>query len=77
MKITYDPNADILQIAFFQGAVEETTQISRGVILDYDGDGRVVGLELRKASQRMDNPYEVSYLVGTANLDKPQPKVSD
>jgi uncharacterized protein YuzE len=73
MKIVYDPDADMLQISFSSHAVEETTQISPGFILDYDEDGRVVGLELRKASEKMDNPYAVNYLVGQANREKPQP----
>jgi uncharacterized protein YuzE len=77
MKIVYDPDADMLQISFSAHAVEETTQIAPGFILDYDEDGRVVGLELRKASQRMDNPYTVNYLVGQANREKPQPVSRD
>lgn len=77
MKIIYDADRDILQITFLQGAVEETTQIAPGFVLDYDGDGRVVGIELRRASKRLDNPYDIHYAVGPANVDKPQPKVND
>ena len=77
MKVTYDPQKDILQIAFSSRLIEETTQITPGMILDYDEDGRVVGLELRKASERVDNPYEIKYQVGEADQSKPSAKVSN
>jgi uncharacterized protein YuzE len=73
MKIIYDQEKDILQIALVDTNIEETAQIAPGLILDYDGDGNVIGLELRKASQKVDNPYAICYLVGEANTDKPQP----
>jgi len=77
MKVVYDPDNDILQIAFVETIVEETAQIAPGLVLDYDVDGNVIGLELKKASEKMDNPYTVSYLVGEANFDKPQPNTKD
>jgi uncharacterized protein YuzE len=74
MKIIYDPNKDILQIAFVETTVEETAQIAPGLVFDYDEDGNVIGIELKKASTKIDNPYAISYLVGEANVDKPQPQ---
>jgi uncharacterized protein YuzE len=74
MKVIYDPDKDILQITFIETTIEETAQIAPGLVLDYDVDGNVIGLELKKASTKMDSPYAISYLVGKANFDKPQPK---
>ncbi|NEP60014.1 MAG: DUF2283 domain-containing protein [Symploca sp. SIO2G7] len=71
MKVIYDPDRDILQIAFVSTIVEETTQISPGLVLDYDGDGQVVGLEIRRASTKTDSPYAISFNIGQANLNKP------
>jgi uncharacterized protein YuzE len=76
MKVTYDSDQDILQISFNKRLVEETTQIAPGLILDYDEDGRVIGLELRQASKKVDNPYEMTYLIGEANGDKPPAKIN-
>ena len=73
MKVIYDPDKDILQIAFVKAVIEETTQISPGLILDYDEDGQMVGLEIRRASVKTDSPYAISFNVGEANLNKPQP----
>ena len=50
MKVIYDPDQDILQIALVSAVIEETTQISPGLVLDYDEDGQVIGLEIRKVS---------------------------
>jgi len=77
MKVVYDPDKDILQIAFIEATVEETAQIAPGLVLDYDEDGTVIGLELKKASTKVDSPYAISYLMGEANVDKPQPNAQD
>ncbi len=73
MQIIYDPDRDILQIAFNQSEVGETARVSPNMILDYDDDGLVVGLELRQASKRVDSPMSVTFTVGDADLEKPQP----
>jgi uncharacterized protein YuzE len=54
--------------------VEETAQIAPGLVIDYDGDGNFIGLEITNASTKVDSPYTISYLVGEANVDKPQLK---
>ncbi|MEM9264596.1 MAG: DUF2283 domain-containing protein [Cyanobacteria bacterium P01_F01_bin.13] len=77
MKVVYDPDKDILQIAFVATVIEETTQIAPGLVLDYDEDGQVIGLELRKASTKVDNPYAICFDVGQANLNKPLPSIKE
>jgi uncharacterized protein YuzE len=77
MKVVYDLEKDILQISFIETIIEETAQIAPGLVFDYDEDGNVIGLELINASTKVDNPYAISYLVGEANVDKPQPKARD
>lgn len=77
MKIVYDSDKDILQLSFNQAMVEETTQIAPGLVADYDEDGKIIGIELRKASIRVDNPYEITYSLGEANASKPPAKVSE
>ena len=63
MKVTYDPEVDVLRILFRDVPVEESDQDKPGVILDYDKDGNIVGLEVLNASQRLDNPKGVDYAV--------------
>ena len=63
MKVTYDTEVDVLRIIFSQSAIEESDEDKPGVILDYDKDGNIVGLEILDASKRMENPKSLDYSV--------------
>ena len=63
MKVTYDPETDILRIVFTQGRIEESDEDKPGIILDYDDKGDVVGIEVLDASRRNENPRSVEYSV--------------
>jgi uncharacterized protein YuzE len=63
LKVTYDPEVDVLRILLSDAAIEESDEDKPGVILDYDKDGNVVGLEILEASKRMANPRSVEYAV--------------
>jgi uncharacterized protein YuzE len=65
MKVTYDPEVDVLRIIFSNSPVEESDEDKPGVILDYDKDGNIVGLEVLDASKRIENPRSVEYAVMT------------
>ena len=54
MKITYDKNVDAMTILLANLDIEETRDIAPGVYVDYDAEGRVVALEILKASQKCD-----------------------
>ena len=61
MKITYDPEVDVLRIIFSNAPVEESDEDKPGVILDYDRTGNVVGLEILDASGRVEDPRSIEY----------------
>jgi uncharacterized protein YuzE len=63
MKVTYDSEVNVLRILFRDALVEESDEDKPGVILDYDKDGNVVGMEVLNASQRVENPRGVDYAV--------------
>ncbi|HSH39856.1 MAG TPA: DUF2283 domain-containing protein [Chthoniobacterales bacterium] len=63
MKVTYDPEADVLRILFRDVPVDESDEDKPGVILDYDSEGNLVGMEVLNASQRVENPRGVDYAV--------------
>jgi uncharacterized protein YuzE len=63
MKVTYDAEVDILRIILSDAEIEESDEDKPGVILDYDKDGNIVGLEVLNASQRTTNPRAVEYAV--------------
>jgi uncharacterized protein YuzE len=64
MKVRYDPDVDVLRILLSERPVEESDEEKPGVILDYDKDGNLVGLEILNASRRVENPGSVDYAVG-------------
>jgi uncharacterized protein YuzE len=63
MKVTYDPEVDVLRILFRDAPIEESDEDKPGVILDYDKEGNLVGLEVLNASQRIENPRTLDYAV--------------
>ena len=63
MKVTYDTYTDTLRIILTDTVVDESDEDKPGVILDYDADGNVVGMEILDASQRMEIPDAVEYAV--------------
>ena len=63
MKVTYDPEVDVLRILLSSAPIEESDEDKPGIILDYDKDGNVVGLEILDASKRMENPRAMEYTV--------------
>ena len=63
MKITYDPEVDVLHIIFSEVAIEESDEEKPGIILDYDKGNNIVGMEILDASKRMENPRSLEYVV--------------
>jgi uncharacterized protein YuzE len=63
MKVTYDPEVDVLRIIFRSAPIEESDEDKPGIILDYDAEGNIVGLEVLNASRRVENPRGVDYAV--------------
>ncbi|MDD2716454.1 MAG: DUF2283 domain-containing protein [Candidatus Wallbacteria bacterium] len=63
MKVIYDPDVDVLKILLSNESVEESDEDKPGVIIDYDKNGNIVGLEILKASKRMENPRSFEYAV--------------
>jgi uncharacterized protein YuzE len=66
MKATYDPEVDVLRILFSNAAIEESDEDKPGVILDYDKDGNVVGMEILDASERMENPRAMDFAIAAS-----------
>lgn len=59
MKITYDPEGDVLYIQLRDVLPRDSTDIEEGVTAELDGDGHLVALELLDASKRM-TPEELA-----------------
>ena len=63
MKVTYDSEVDVLHILLRNVPVEESDEDKPGVILDYDKEGNIVGIEILDASKRVEDPGSVQHAV--------------
>jgi uncharacterized protein YuzE len=61
MKLKYDKESDVLYIRFSNNAVIESDSNKPGIILDYDIEENIVGIEVLNASQIMEEPIRVEY----------------
>jgi uncharacterized protein YuzE len=53
MILRYDPEADAARIVLADARIDESEEVSPGVVLDFDFDGRIVGIEILNASTRL------------------------
>ena len=56
MKVKYDREVDILYIRLTDKKIEESDEDRPGVVIDYDADGMMVGIEIMNASRRIESP---------------------
>ncbi|MBF0509848.1 MAG: DUF2283 domain-containing protein [Deltaproteobacteria bacterium] len=54
MKISYYPDTDSLYIDLSEQPSAESREISDGVVLDYDVQGRLVGIDIDNAGEKVE-----------------------
>ncbi len=63
MKINYDKTTDSLYIHLSDRPSVDSDEVQDGVVLDFDANGALVGIDVQHASERMDiNSLSVSQL---------------
>lgn len=63
MKVFYDNKVDALYLKFGNQKPEGVTEVSEGINLDMTSDGKLVGIEILNASERMDVKTFLSYSI--------------
>ena len=53
MKLNYYPETDSLYIDLSEKTSIESKEISEGVVLDYDDEGNLVGIDIDNASKKV------------------------
>lgn len=53
LKLEYDPEANAAYIRFSSEAVQESEEVSAGIVLDYDAEGHIVGMEVLDAREHL------------------------
>ena len=81
MKVTYDPEADALNIRFRAASIDHSDPLDEDedFIADYDADGSIVGLEILDASEHLDDPGSLEFLTlrGAHQADDPDDGAAD
>ena len=54
MKLKYYRETDSLYIDLSSKPSKESKEISEGIVLDYDADGNLVGIDIDNASRKID-----------------------
>ncbi len=54
MKIKYYKETDALYIDLSSRPSVESKEISEGIVLDYDAEGNIVGIDIDNASRKID-----------------------
>ena len=53
MKIAYYPDTDSMYIDLSEKPSTESREVSPGVVLDYDEDGNIAGIDIDNASRKL------------------------
>ena len=54
MIFEYYPDTDMLYIKLSEGVSTESEEVAPGIVLDFDKQNRVIGVEIEDASKRID-----------------------
>lgn len=54
MKINYYPDTDSLYIDLSSKTSVDSREVSDGIVLDYDAEGNLVGIDIDEASTKME-----------------------
>ena len=54
MKLNYYSDTDALYIDLYEQTSVESREISEGIVLDYDANGDLAGIDIDNASQKVD-----------------------
>ncbi|MEK6679180.1 MAG: DUF2283 domain-containing protein [Nitrospirota bacterium] len=53
MKLNYYPETDSLYIDLSEKPSAESVEVSEGIVLDYDAEGNLVGIDIDNASKKV------------------------
>ena len=68
MKTSYDPDADVFYARFAPDGspIAETREVAPGVMIDLDGSGQLVGIEVLSVKRRGEGRYQADPIMTAA-----------
>lgn len=56
MRMRVDHGADAVYLNLTDRPIKDSEEVADGIVVDYDAEGRIVGVEILDASKRTDDP---------------------
>jgi uncharacterized protein YuzE len=56
MRVRVDHGADAIYLNLTDRPIKDSAEVADGIVVDYDAEGRIVGVEILDASKRTDDP---------------------
>ncbi len=56
MRVRVDHAADAIYLNLTDRPIRDSAEVADGIVVDYDDEGRIVGVEILDASKRTDDP---------------------
>ena len=56
MRMRVDHGADAIYLNLTYRPIKDGEEVADGIVVDYDAEGRIVGVEILDASKRTDDP---------------------
>ena len=56
MRVRVDRGADAIYLDLTDRPIKDSAEVAEGIIVDYDAEGRIIGVEILDASKRTDDP---------------------
>jgi uncharacterized protein YuzE len=53
VDVTYDPSVDAMYIKFREGKYKISEEVREGVIVDFDEENKVIGIEILDAAEKV------------------------
>jgi uncharacterized protein YuzE len=65
MHVRVDREAGAVYLNLTDRAITESEEVADGIVVDYDAQGRIVGVEILDASKRTDDPQVLKQSAST------------
>jgi uncharacterized protein YuzE len=60
MRVRVDQGADAVYLQLTDRPIQDSQEVAKGIVLDYDAEGRIAGIEVLDASKLTDDPAALS-----------------
>jgi uncharacterized protein YuzE len=68
MRVRVDQDSDAVYVNLTDRPIKDSAEVADGIVVDYDNEGRIVGVEILDASKRTEDPTTLTQF----NLDLPK-----